>query len=81
MKVLYVSPFPPAQDGIGVPVLASTAGGLGEQFADSRWTFPQQPRTSCRGSRRLPQPSAWPARDDVLSAADLGPTRDRRAGP
>ena len=23
-----------------VPVLASTAGGLGEQFADSRWTYP-----------------------------------------
>jgi glycosyltransferase involved in cell wall biosynthesis len=25
---------------VGVPVLASTAGGLGEQFAGSRWTFP-----------------------------------------
>lgn len=24
----------------GVPVLGSTAGGLGEQYTDSRWTFP-----------------------------------------
>ena len=27
-------------NAFGVPVLASMAGGLGEQFADSRWTFP-----------------------------------------
>jgi glycosyltransferase involved in cell wall biosynthesis len=27
-------------NAFGVPVLASTAGGLGEQYAASRWTFP-----------------------------------------
>jgi glycosyltransferase involved in cell wall biosynthesis len=27
-------------DAFGVPVLASTAGGLGELYAGSRWTFP-----------------------------------------
>ena len=27
-------------NAFGVPVLASTAGGLGEQFADYRWTYP-----------------------------------------
>lgn len=27
-------------DALGVPVLASTVGGLGEHFAGSRWTFP-----------------------------------------
>jgi glycosyltransferase involved in cell wall biosynthesis len=32
-----------------VPVLASTAGGLGEQYADSRWTFaPRDPRDLAR---------------------------------
>ena len=33
----------------GVPVLASTAGGLGEQYASSRWTFPpRDPRELAR---------------------------------
>jgi len=27
-------------NAFGVPVLASTAGGLGEQYAESRWSFP-----------------------------------------
>lgn len=27
-------------NAFGVPVIASTAGGLGEQYADSGWTFP-----------------------------------------
>jgi glycosyltransferase involved in cell wall biosynthesis len=27
-------------NAFGVPVLASTAGGLGEQYASSRWSFP-----------------------------------------
>lgn len=27
-------------NGCGVPILASTAGGLSEQIADARWTFP-----------------------------------------
>jgi len=27
-------------NAFGTPVLASTAGGLGEQYAASRWTFP-----------------------------------------
>lgn len=27
-------------NAFGIPVLASTVGGLGEQYADSRWSFP-----------------------------------------
>ena len=43
----------------GVPVLASTAGGLHEQLADNRWTFPpRNPESLSRVLAGFPRPAA-----------------------
>ena len=48
----------------GVPVLASTAGGLGELYAGSRWTFPPRGLTASPRSRRF-------SRDATIGARQL----------
>jgi glycosyltransferase involved in cell wall biosynthesis len=58
-----------------VPVLASTAGGLGEQFAGSRWTFaPRDPRDLAKviADFLATPPGARAAADPRPSRADLG---------
>jgi glycosyltransferase involved in cell wall biosynthesis len=61
-------------NAFGVPVLASTAGGLGEQYATSPWTFPpRSPRelaTVLSGFLAAP-PEERASADGGISAADM----------
>jgi glycosyltransferase involved in cell wall biosynthesis len=61
-------------NAFNVPVISSTAGGLGEQYSDSRWLFP--PYDTAKLARVIARFLATPAceranSDSVESAADV----------